>query len=145
MAIALRELPGKSQALGWGQGLAGVAVGGPVGSNNLIPGTTLVPGAALGKGIVPHVPPEPLLSASSAPTHPQSAGNLPFSPVFPLLSPVPSPAAQGEGEERPLHFPSLWEQHSRGQRQLEDFPAALERTSWIQVERQPRVFIPRVP
>lgn len=28
MAIALRKLPGKSQRVGWGQDLAGVAVGG---------------------------------------------------------------------------------------------------------------------
>lgn len=87
MAMALRELPGKFQGLGWGQGLAGVAVG----SNSFITGTTLAPGAALGKGTVPSIPPEPLLSSSSsAPTQPKVLENCLFVPSFPSFHLYPA-------------------------------------------------------
>lgn len=104
---------------------------GAVGSNNFITGTALAAGTGLGKGTGPSVPPEPPLSAASAPAHPEEPEIWLFSPFFPSFNLYP---ALLHREKRPLLLPSLWEEHSRGQRQLEGFPAALERTSWIQVE-----------
>lgn len=58
---------------------------GAVGSNNFITGTALAAGTGLGKGTGPSVPPEPPLSAASAPAHPEQLEIWLFSPILPLL------------------------------------------------------------
>uniref|UniRef100_A0A8C5TPW2 RBR-type E3 ubiquitin transferase n=1 Tax=Malurus cyaneus samueli TaxID=2593467 RepID=A0A8C5TPW2_9PASS len=79
-----------------------------------------------------NLPTSPAANASNQP----SAIKFGF---FPHSSPplaCTQPCCTGRGRrETSLLFPNFWE-HSRGQRQLENL-SALERTSWIQVQRQP--------
>lgn len=113
-----------------------------VGSNNLITRTALVPGTALGKGTIPNIPPEPLLSSSSsAPTHPKVLENCLFPPSFPSfhlyqhrerekrdLSPLP----------KPLGAASTWAKAAGG------FPCSFGKDELDSGRITTRVFIPRV-